>query len=237
MSERKDFSFELLDCLRTKTGWTTTMILKDGRSEQVQSQELKDRLRFNDIMNPIVSALREVYGVQHKVRDIGVSFEVGRVSNLVMDAEGPFRLVPEEIDPNLQSKCRLLALALLSKTLTKNGFVTNDQKDEVVIGILQNRFFEDVKIRGDIKNPNPNLSNLISLCLEEAMHGYNVVELQQKEKQMQNKKEQQNKDEEYDDTYLNMFNAFSTSQMVQDRLASLDGLGAMKKGDETGSKK
>ena len=44
MTERKDFSFESLDSLRTNAGWTTTMILKDGRSEQVQSQELKDRL-------------------------------------------------------------------------------------------------------------------------------------------------------------------------------------------------
>lgn len=230
MSERKDFSIELLDCLRTKTGWTTTMILKDGRSEQVQSQELKDRLRFNDIMNPIVSALREVYGVQHKVGDSGVSFEVGRVSNLVMDAKGPFRLVPEG-DPHLASKCSLLAQALLKKKLTKMGYINNEQKDVVVNEILVNRFYEDVKI-GD----NNNLSKLLALCLEEAMHGYNVVELQQKEKQMQNKEEQNNTEEEDEDTYLTMFEAFCTSEMVQDRFASLDGLG-VKKGDETGSKK
>lgn len=226
MTERKDFSFELLDCLRTNAGWTTTMILEDGRTEQVQSQELKDRLGFNDIINPVVSALREVYGVQYKIGDNGEIFEGGRVTNLVMDAKGPFRLVPEG-DPHLVSKCNQLALALLYKKLTKMGFVSNEQKDEVVQEILMNRFFEDVKI-GD----SNNLSKLLALCLEEAMYGYNTVEVQQKDKQVQNKKEQ----EEDDDTYLTMFNAFCTSQVVQDRLASLDGQGA-KNGDETESKK
>ena len=159
-----------------------------------------------------------------------MSFEVGRVSNLVMDAKGPFRLVPEG-DPHLASKCSLLAQALLKKKLTKMGYINNEQKDVVVNEILVNRFYEDVKI-GD----NNNLSKLLALCLEEAMHGYNVVELQQKEKQMQNKEEQNNTEEEDEDTYLTMFEAFCTSEMVQDRFASLDGLG-VKKGDETGSKK
>ena len=86
--------------------------------------------------------------------------------------------------------------------------------------ILSNRFFEDVKI-GD----SNNLSKLLGFCLEEARHGYNAVELQQKEKQMQNPKKQE-KDE---DASLHIFEAFCTSQMVHDRLT--------KKGDKTGSGK
>ena len=62
------------------------------------------------------------------------------------------------------------------------------------------------------------------------------MELQQKDKQMQNKEEQHDTEEEDKDTYLTMFKVFCTSQMVQDRLAFLDGLGATK-GDETGIKR
>jgi hypothetical protein len=206
------------------------MILKDGRSEEVQSQELKDRLRFNDIINPIVSALREVYGEQHRIGDIGVSFDGGRVTNLVKDAEGPFRLVPD-CDPHLENKCSLLALALLKKKLTKMGFVTNEQKDTVVQEILVNRFYEDVRV-GDTNN----LSKLLALCVEEAKHGYNAVEVQQKDKQMQDNNEQGNMEEEDKDISVAIFEAFCSSKMVQDRFASLDGLG-VKKEDETENKK
>lgn len=226
MSERPDFSYKLLNDQRTKAGWTMSI-----GSEQVQTQELKDRLRLNEIINPIVSALREVYGVQHKIGDNGVSFERGRVTDMIMDAKGPFRLVPN-CDPHLADKCSKLALALLHKKLTKMGLVTNEEKDKVVKEILVNRFYEDDEV-GDTNN----LSKLLCFCVEESMHGYNAVEVQQKKKQMEKEKEEHEMEENDDDDevdYLALLEAFATSQVVQDRLASQN-IGTGKKGK--GSKK
>lgn len=224
---RKDFSYKKIDDQRTKVGLTATMVMVDGTLKQVQTQELKDRLRLNEIINPIVSALREVYGVQHSIGDTKVSSEGGRITDMVLDPSGPFRLVPEG-DPHLTTKCFNLALALLKKELTKLGFVSNEEKDKVVKEVLENRFYEHVE-----DGNTDNLSKLLCLLLDESMQGYNAVELQQKEKKMKREGKQPHEmedDEDVDDA-LALLKAFATSPFVKDRLAFL------KDRDEKGSKK
>lgn len=146
-----------------KAGSTVTMYLPDGSVKQTQTQELKDRLMFNSIIDPIVSALCQVHGLNYKLDEVTTNNNGAKVANVVLDKKGEFLLVPEG-DIHVTLKCSLLAKSLLCNKLDKMGMDTQQKKDQVVKHILENCFYDDVEVV-DIDN----LSKLLALCTMQAI--------------------------------------------------------------------
>ena len=218
MDALKDYSYDVFDSQRKNFGTTVTMILPDLTIKQNQSQELKDRLKYNAIVDPVVSALRFLYGKNYKIVEVDKNNDGETVASIVLDEDGEYCLVPSGNDPEVFLKCNFTAEALLRLELNKMGMDIEEKQDEVICKILKNRFYEDVE-PGD----SDNLGKICALCILEAMEGYNYVEVRQKKK---NKKG----DEEVDESVNTILSSFQNE-------AKKKGYGTVPVLDATGNKK
>ncbi len=180
IEERLSKSRESLDSSRsTIEGHTEAAnAFREGRVD-LMHDVLENRIKFNNIIDPIVDALRKAHGQNCNI----VMEEEGKGTDshrhfisLKFEENGLCRMVPK---PNVESikKCYTLADHLLRTKLAEKGAFTENEQDEFIRKILSNRFYVESS-----KNVGSNRFQIVQLITEESMYGYNAVERNQRNK-------------------------------------------------------
>ncbi len=143
----------------------TITLGNQGRFDTIASQQydvLRDRLKCNKIIDPMISAVRKKYGVPH----------ASKAPNFVPDDNGEFMLLPNWEDGYyLRSYC-LYGSGYLDRYFDEKG-ITNEAQEQIVKLILVNRFHVNEDDHGltNMEYHN-NFNRLVMLSMVEGALGY-----------------------------------------------------------------
>ncbi|GFH48691.1 predicted protein [Chaetoceros tenuissimus] len=144
----------------------TLTLIYQGTFDTTASQQydvLHDRLKCNQIIDPLISAARKKYGVPHACK----------ATNFVPDDNGDFMLLPNWEDGYyLRSYC-LYGLGYLDRYFEEKR-VNNEAQENIVKLIMVNRFHVNEDDRGlATKEHHQNYNQMIKYCMVEGALGYN----------------------------------------------------------------